>query len=355
MFDPGTILPNGREILEQVGQGAFGTILKCAFKGTVCVAKVAPLLSKSKALKLKVVNDGYIYWESNVLRQFIHPNIVKLLENKYYDFEKNRLIYLEYLHPYDRQISTEALGNQVCDALQFIHGRKYVHRDVKPDNIMIRPETNEAVLCDFGTCMLFKDYCGKFKETGGRVGTPSFMSPAVHKGKFVYPNDDMISLTFTIHSYEHRDDMPWLGGDQQGSEGDQDTSKFDEIDKLWRPKIVPLEKYMDDVEHFVTEFAKASAPKIDLYHSLLATGSEQLLSVIETNYLYSEDEYPQYFPCKETESPSPAVVILDQPESQLQADKSEKSAKIALCGAPKKKGGTCTRKVKLGEKCWQHS
>ena len=82
----------------------------------------------------------------------------------------------------ERQLSLEralAITRDVADALQYAHGRNIVHRDVKPDNILIERETGRAVVADFGIARAIERATGisAVTSTGFTLGTPTYMSP----------------------------------------------------------------------------------------------------------------------------------------------------------------------------------
>lgn len=89
------------------------------------------------------------------------------------------------------------IGLQVSAALAAAHSRGIVHRDIKPDNVMIRPDGYAKVL-DFGLMKLMPSVNDAMDETGtepGRVlGTPHYMSPEQARGLDVGPRSDVWSV-----------------------------------------------------------------------------------------------------------------------------------------------------------------
>jgi serine/threonine protein kinase len=82
---------------------------------------------------------------------------------------------------------------QACEALQYVHDQQIVHRDVKPQNMIL--SENGIVLVDFGIARLLDE-----AESDGTVGigTPRFMAPEVFAGGRVSPRTDVFGIAATL-------------------------------------------------------------------------------------------------------------------------------------------------------------
>ncbi|MCC5899271.1 MAG: serine/threonine protein kinase [Phormidium sp. BM_Day4_Bin.17] len=87
---------------------------------------------------------------------------------------------------------TKKIINSLLDVLEYVHSKNIIHRDIKPDNIILRQETLEPVLIDFGAV---KEVMGTVLDNSGNitssviVGTPGFMPSEQAIGRPIYSSD----------------------------------------------------------------------------------------------------------------------------------------------------------------------
>lgn len=94
------------------------------------------------------------------------------------------------------------LLQDVCYALAYAHGRGVVHRDLKPDNIMIEKATRRALLMDFGISRTISAPAAgtaALTRVGEVVGTPQYMSPEQATGDTVDGRSDLYALALVAH------------------------------------------------------------------------------------------------------------------------------------------------------------
>jgi serine/threonine-protein kinase len=130
--------------------------------------------------------------EAETAAQLNHPNIVPI----YTVEEKDNLVYfvMAYIkgdnlgqrlqqHGPIAPVEVRRILREVADALAYAHNRNVIHRDIKPDNIIIDEETGRAMVTDFGIARALTDSGdSRLTATGMAIGTPAYMSPEQSAG-----------------------------------------------------------------------------------------------------------------------------------------------------------------------------
>uniref|UniRef100_A0A672SYK2 Rho-associated protein kinase 1 n=1 Tax=Sinocyclocheilus grahami TaxID=75366 RepID=A0A672SYK2_SINGR len=173
------------EVVKVIGRGAFGEVQLVRHKATKKVYAMK-LLSKFEMIKR---SDSAFFWEERDIMAFANSNWVVQL---FYAFQDDRYLYMvmEYMPGGDL---VNLMSNydvpekwarfytaEVVLALDCIHSMGFIHRDVKPDNMLL-DKAGHLKLADFGTCMkMNKDGMVRCDTA---VGTPDYISPEVLKSQ----------------------------------------------------------------------------------------------------------------------------------------------------------------------------
>lgn len=129
--------------------------------------------------------------EVDAIKNLSHEHIIKLIDFNV-DIDKPYLV-TEYCvggsldnvkDPFWRKQPVEALKlfQQICEGIKEAHSKGIIHRDIKPENILLRTETDQAVITDFGICFL-QDEQERLTMLDENVGTKKYMAPEVEDGK----------------------------------------------------------------------------------------------------------------------------------------------------------------------------
>ncbi|WP_395843954.1 serine/threonine-protein kinase [Cystobacter fuscus] len=192
-------------LLEPLGSGGMGTVYLAEQRmgeRRVAVKVMHPELARDEALRARFSA------EARTVNLIGHPNIVRIFE---IDESREGLNYfvMEYLEgtplsrlprPMDPSLLAWLLV-QACDALEAVHRSGVVHRDLKPDNLLMVERPGEAPVLkvlDFGVAHARHEPLPPLANLSGQVmGTPAYMAPEQWVGKQVDGRADIYSLAVT--------------------------------------------------------------------------------------------------------------------------------------------------------------
>ncbi|KAG1723721.1 kinase-like domain-containing protein [Suillus paluster] len=178
-------------LLRCVGKGAFGKVRMVQHKQTRDLYALK-YINKTKCVKMKAVAN--IIQERRLLEEIDHPFVVNL---RYaFQDDENCFFVIDLMLGGDLRFHLERLGSlpedtvrfyvaEIASALAFLHEHKIMHRDLKPDNILL-DERGHAHLTDFNIAVHFNER----RMLTGVAGSMAYMAPEIlTKRGYTYPID----------------------------------------------------------------------------------------------------------------------------------------------------------------------
>jgi len=185
------VLSANYELDREIGRGGMGIVYKARdrrLKRLVAVKLLPPELAFRGEIRSRFLK------EAETAAQLSHPNIVPI----YSVDERDGLVYFVMafvdgenlaarLHASGRLDSEEArrILKEVAEALAYAHERGVVHRDIKPDNILLcADDEGRVMVTDFGIARAVSEGAdSRLTATGMAIGTPAYMSPEQSMGE----------------------------------------------------------------------------------------------------------------------------------------------------------------------------
>jgi tetratricopeptide (TPR) repeat protein len=197
MLQPGQLLAGRYQIVKMLGEGGMGAVYRARdleLEREVAVKVIRPELARNAQILQRFKQELIL------ARQVTHRNIIRIFDLG--QAEGMRFITMEFIEGEDvAQILTRrsklpapeagAIIAQVARGLEAAHHEGVVHRDLKPQNIMI-DGTGKASVMDFGIARSMD--ASNMTRTGALVGTPTYMSPEQAQGQKVDARSDLYTL-----------------------------------------------------------------------------------------------------------------------------------------------------------------
>jgi DNA-binding response OmpR family regulator/tRNA A-37 threonylcarbamoyl transferase component Bud32 len=198
LYEFGQITIRGQRFIRQIATGPVSTVYLAESEraGELVVLKV--LRSVPELADRKGTFDRFLQ-EYEVVSKVEHPNIVRIHDLGVAD--DHAYIAMEYFAEGDlrarlKQPMTPGLAlrylRQMAAALQAIHAVGVLHRDLKPGNVMLRPDGTLALI-DFGLAKVLK-FDAAITAAGEIFGTPYYMSPEQGHGQETDERSDLYSI-----------------------------------------------------------------------------------------------------------------------------------------------------------------
>jgi serine/threonine-protein kinase len=185
------ILSSNYELDREIGRGGMGIVYKAKdkrLKRHVAVKLLPPELAFRGEIRSRFLK------EAETAAQLSHPNIVPI----YSVDERDGLVYFVMafvpgenlaarIHSAGRLPADEVrrILKETAEALAYAHERGVVHRDIKPDNILLSSDEGDRVMVtDFGIARAVSEGSdSRLTATGMAIGTPAYMSPEQSMGE----------------------------------------------------------------------------------------------------------------------------------------------------------------------------
>ena len=201
-LETGSLFAGRYEIQGTLGKGGMGIVYLAM--DTQLEEKVAVKLLRPEVLQADPTLLQRFKQETRMARRITHRNVLRT--HDFGEVENTPYISMEYvegvmLKQLIRNRGALPLGvglriaKQICVGLEAAHTEGVVHRDIKPQNILILPETGDVRVMDFGIARVSEVQADSGLTTEGTVlGTPDYMPPEQAQGKPADFRSDVYSL-----------------------------------------------------------------------------------------------------------------------------------------------------------------
>jgi len=192
-------------IVREVGRGAMGVVLEARDEQDAAVAlKLLSLPTALPEAETASLQARFLR-EGRALSAVSHPNVVRVFQAG--EAEGHFFLAMEFLDGESlRQLLARSgplapervieIGVQLLQALEAVHQAGIIHRDVKPENVVVL-RSGEVKLTDFGVVWMQNE--ATLTRTGGMLGSPAYMSPEQILARPIDPRSDQFSAAAALY------------------------------------------------------------------------------------------------------------------------------------------------------------
>jgi predicted Ser/Thr protein kinase len=198
---PPALLGDGIELLEELGRGGMGRVYRARdlkLGRTVAVKFLPPELASRPDFRERLER------EARALARLAHPNVVAVHDLRHEEGAPYIVMECVEGRPLSELVPLPLEGAldvalQVASALACAHSAGIVHRDVKPENVLV-DDAGRVKVADFGIArLLVPGSESRLTSAGGVLGTPRYMAPEALAGSAPDPRMDVYSLGVLLH------------------------------------------------------------------------------------------------------------------------------------------------------------
>lgn len=196
-LEKGTTLAGRYEIIQLLGRGGMGAVYKARdteLDRVVALKLIRPELARNPEILRRFKQELIL------ARQVTHKNVIRIFDLGQSDGIK--FITMDFVEGQDLRFLLQQNGKfspdqaarimlQICRALEAAHAEGVIHRDLKPQNIML-DANGKVYVMDFGIAR--SAHLPGMTQTGALIGTPEYMSPEQARGEKITASSDLFSL-----------------------------------------------------------------------------------------------------------------------------------------------------------------
>lgn len=205
------LIQNKYQLIKKIGTGNYSIVYKAKHinKPEICAIKFD--ISNNDISKKLLKNEINIYLK---LLKYKISNIVNIKSFGIYNKQNYIIMSLldidiaNYIKKNYNKLNSDIIIDyffKIHHLLNNMHKNNLIHRDIKPDNFLIKERTGEVFIVDMGISTTYNES----KEMKDIIGTPLYSSYNTHLEKYIYkPTDDIISL-FYVFFHIIGGSLPW--------------------------------------------------------------------------------------------------------------------------------------------------